>query len=110
MVPIEISSPHSFSTSILVIGPSCTAIHNAADRRTDRATAIARLCYSIDSLKMSNNLQNRLNCQRDLSLKLLALVFHEKTKHLFAAAAETDNDDSIVGITVSVKKSCSVYY
>ena len=56
MMPIEMSSPHSDSTSIHNIGLSCTGlppppIHNAANRETTgRANDIDRLCYSSGGL------------------------------------------------------------
>ena len=51
MVQIEMSPPHSYSTSIYTIGLPClhrlATIRNAADRQmTDRAIGIGRLCCS----------------------------------------------------------------
>ena len=55
IVPIEISSPHSYSTSMhthqMTILHCLATIHNAADRHTDRMVRIGRLCNSIGVLK-----------------------------------------------------------
>ena len=55
MVPIEISSPHSFLfdlyTHYTLSLHRLAAIHNAPDIQTDRVTAIGRLRYSIGGLK-----------------------------------------------------------
>ena len=55
MIPIEISTPRSFSTSEHTIGLSCTFdhnAHNAADKRqTDRAIEIGRPRSGIGGLK-----------------------------------------------------------
>ena len=56
MVAIEISSSHSYSTSIHTIGLSCTvwpqyATRKTDDRMTDRAMGKGHLCYSIGGPK-----------------------------------------------------------
>ena len=50
MVPIEISSPYSYSTLIHTRGLSCTVWPQYTKRQTDRAMAIGRLCYRIGCL------------------------------------------------------------
>ena len=53
MVPIEISSPHSYSTSTHNLGLSCTVWPQKTQRvrrQTDRAIRIGRLCYSVGGL------------------------------------------------------------
>ena len=58
MVPIEMSSPHSYLTSVHTIGLSCTVWPQYKTRQqdtsdirpTDIAIGIDHLCYSIDGL------------------------------------------------------------
>ena len=53
MVPIEMSSPHSYSTYMHTIGlilRRLATIQNAADRQTDRHMVKGRLCCSIGGL------------------------------------------------------------
>ena len=58
MVPIEISSPHSYSTSIHTIGLSCTVWPQYTTwQTTDRAIGKGRLCYSIGGPKRIRPIQ-----------------------------------------------------
>ena len=50
-VPIEISSPHSYSTSIHTAGLCCTVWPQYTMWQTDRAMIVSHLCYGIGSLK-----------------------------------------------------------
>ena len=70
MVPIKMSSPHSYSTSIYT-GLSCTVwpqYTRQTDRQAGRVIAIGRLCYSIGGLK------NFLFCHHEKLVKLFVCV------------------------------------
>ena len=54
MVPIEMSTPHSYSTSIHTIGLSCISwLQHTTWQTTDNAIGIGCLCYSISGPKMT---------------------------------------------------------
>ena len=52
MVPIELSSPHSYSSDIYTRGLSCTVWPQYTTRQTDRAFGKCHLWYSIGGIRI----------------------------------------------------------